>query len=251
MEPTRLAAYVRSIENNGYTIIPNVLNPESVAELREVATSIWRNNNGHTRGYLHEFGIVHRDLRFAKLVSVPDVLAAVVAIMGENISVYHSHLTCTGFNATSIHDFEFKWHRDAKQTVCDLGRQSVGPPPRVSLKAGYFLTSVERESDGATVAFPGSHIGEVHDEAPVPLLGEAGSCVIFDNRLVHSRGPNTHHAIRMAAYVAYGFRWLHPRDDLADRGVSQRDLTAVQQYLLCIGESARDRHSPGRLPTPC
>src|SRR5438445_305578 len=84
------------------------------------------------------------------------------------------------------------------EVVQDVRRQKVelsSPRPRLSLKVAWFLTDVPTAEHGALRLVPGSHTRDAlpRDREPpgaVPLLVRAGTAVVLDRRLWHTRGDN-------------------------------------------------------------
>lgn len=236
---------VRELAERGFAVLPGLLGPEQVSVLNVAAGRFWRQRGAARQGYLQAFDLFALDEAFMVVLDVSPVLEAVRTALGENVSVYHSHLTGTGHNVEDPRQFRYRWHQDAKAVVADLGR--AGRPPCVSVKAGFFLTDVPRADHGATVFLPGTHLRDPGAGLPdpFPVVGPAGTCVLFDNRTWHSRGPNVSSRIRFCAYVAYGYRWLQNRDSWHGAGcvLDAATLTARQRFLLGHADSPRERHS--------
>lgn len=231
----------RALRADGFAVLPAVLPPPEVAALVALADRRFP-LAAAPDGYVHEFDFVVRERGFLGLVDVPVVLAVVTRMLGANVHVYHSHLDVTGRNCATPASFRYRWHQDAGQAVLDLGGPTA---PLLSVKAGFVLSDATEPGTGAPVVVPGSHRAPPPDEGAMrrhgtPLLVPAGSCVLFDNRLWHSRGPLAVDRPRHAAFVAYAPRWVRPRDRLAP---PPRDgLTARQAWLLGCGDDARAFH---------
>jgi hypothetical protein len=235
----------QDLAERGYAVLPGLLESELVAPVAAAAQRIWQESDPGSRGFLQAFDLFTLDEAFMILLDLPPVTDVVRAVLGDNVSVYHSHLTVGGHNTDDVGAFSYRWHQDAKAIVADLGRS--GWSPCVSVKAGFFLTDVSRADHGATVFLPGTHRHGGADKRPVPeaLLGPRGTCVLFDNRIWHSRGPNVSTEIRSCAYVAYGYRWLQNRDSWQGAGcaIASAELTPRQRFLLGRADSPRDRHT--------
>lgn len=110
------------------------------------------------------------------------------------------------------HGRGFDWHTDAAK---------YNEKKRFDLVAGVFLTDLTDPSQGVLWVQPGSHVaerqarealggrlppGKLHTskalgaDSAVPILGPAGTVVLFDKDLVHAGGPNLSSGIRYALY---------------------------------------------------
>jgi ectoine hydroxylase-related dioxygenase (phytanoyl-CoA dioxygenase family) len=88
---------------------------------------------------------------------------------------------------------------------------------------------------------PGSHVRNtlprgVTPAGAEPVLARPGDALVFDRRLWHSRSDNLSEHTRRAAFVAYTYRWVRPRDDLGVPPARLRRLSPVRRQLL--GEPA-------------
>jgi ectoine hydroxylase-related dioxygenase (phytanoyl-CoA dioxygenase family) len=152
------------------------------------------------------------------------------------------------------------WHQDGGVQNRDL---ETTPRPRMSLKVAYFLTDVSEPGRGNFVVLPGSHRQDTitrpadgSNDLPgaVPILAEAGDAVVFDRRLWHMRGDNRSTITRKALFLAYTYRWIRPRDDLALPASIVAKMSPVQRQLAGIdtddpiGFWMPDRHAIPLVP---
>jgi ectoine hydroxylase len=228
-----------AFERDGYVVLTDVLSGVELRRLSDAVGRVWNANGPQNGAVLHELAFLGLDRSFLELVDHPAVLPLVLDLLGWNIYVYHCHL--------DVHppqppppSLQWRWHQDG-------GRQNVdleSPRPRLSVKAGYFLTDVRSPDDGAMCVIPGSHVRDVLErptdplERPpgaIPLLVDAGSVVVFDRRLWHARGDNVGRRTRRVLFYAYTYRWIRLRDDPRLDVMLLADLSPVQRQLLGAG----------------
>jgi ectoine hydroxylase-related dioxygenase (phytanoyl-CoA dioxygenase family) len=229
-------------ERDGFVVVPGVLEPGELRRLEAAVDRVWQEENGRA-GPLHRLAFAALDDAFLELVDRPACLSLIRDVLGSNIYVYHCHL--------DVHPPEpaaeprWRWHQDG-------GCQNVeleSPRPRLSVKVAYFLTDVPTAGHGALRVVPGSHGSDTlrRDREPpgaVPVLVEAGSAVIFDRRLWHSRGDNRSDRTRKALFYGYTHRWIRPRDELEIDLDRAAELTPLRRQLLGFAEDATDYWFP-------
>jgi ectoine hydroxylase len=225
------------LERDGYAVVEGALEPAAVERLTAAVERVRRaeSPNGDA---LHRLAFLGLDETFLDLVDHPAVLPLVLDVLGWNVYVYHCHLDVHPPLPADAKP-QWRWHQDG-------GRQNVelsSPRPRLSLEVAWFLTDVPTAEHGALRLVPGSHTYDVlpSDREPadaVPLLVGAGTAVVLDRRLWHTRGVNRSDATRRVLFYAYTHRWIRPRDDL---GIEEERLAAldpVRRQLLGWGTSA-------------
>jgi hypothetical protein len=251
-----LSVALSTLNAEGYAIVPDALDESALSALNGAVDDIWYKHLEHEGpvSFLHLFGFQGLHPQFLELVAHPPIIAIVRAALTANVYVYHSHL--------DVHPplsdpaaFRFSWHRDGGRINDDLG---VWPQPRLSVKVAYFLSDVLEPDRGNLHVIPRSHLsmdavppdGAIAPESAVPVLAPAGSAVLFDRRLIHSRGPNTSHTTRRALFLAYAHRWLRPRDVPTLPPGTVEGLSSLQRQLLGLGDDLRAFHVPGPLDLP-
>lgn len=239
---TPLQQALRNLERDGFALVDTRLDDNLLHALRSAARARW-DSADTSQGFLHEFGIFQEDQGFDALIDRSPVTEIAEAVLGPNIWVYHTHLTGSiGGEGVS---FVADWHQDAGQPMVDMTAQHADP--QLSLKAAYFLTDVRSADDGATLVIPGSHrTGNNDVRDAVPVTGPAGTCLVFDNRLIHSRGQNKTSSQRLTAYIAYALRWIAGRDSFVPPH-DRPHLSERERQLLGIGQDPRSRHLSGNI----
>lgn len=212
---------------NGFLVLPRLLTPEECAKYIDVldrldrtVTTGARNRERKPGDRLELRSCIKKAPEFMELVDRPDVLTVLGFLLGYNIQLGNSHAfirpgyeRAAGDSAQGL----FGWHRDLMRTVSPVN----GRYPHLATRVGYFFTPAEEPSMGSLYVVPGSHrtAGRPawNRSTDLPfgmheLLVEAGSAVLFDNRLWHSTSPNYGSHARKNLYLEYSQRSLRPFD---------------------------------------
>jgi ectoine hydroxylase-related dioxygenase (phytanoyl-CoA dioxygenase family) len=265
---------------DGYVVLRAVFSQDETAHLRELVsehTERLRRACGASPGErMLVLDFLSLDEGLLSPVDNQLMLALAARILGPNIYLYHTHWCVapsligatypqvqrfvhvhnTAANSTAPvskpGDF-WRWHRDGGNINAEAGPH---PQPRLSLKAGVFLTDVARPGGGNMAVVPGSHLRE----QPLPangadhpsgrqILAGAGDVVVFDRRIIHSSSPNLSSQARMVLFYGYGYRWLRPRDDMTVTRYLDR-AGPVRRQLLGATSSGYAYSSPTEQDTP-
>jgi ectoine hydroxylase-related dioxygenase (phytanoyl-CoA dioxygenase family) len=230
------------LEDDGYVRLPGALDRTTVERLTEAVDEAWRHRRGaqpSTEGDpLHLLAFLREDTRFLSLLDHRPVLDVLVESLGTNIFMYHCHLDV--HPPRSMPTTTWMWHQDGGVQNRDL---ETTPRPRLSIKVAYFLTDVSEPGRGNFIVLPGSHRRNSIDRPPdgtndlpgaVPILAEPGDAVLFDRRLWHMRGDNASVLTRKALFLAYTYRWIRPRDELALPASVVAMMTPAQRQLAGV-----------------
>lgn len=208
--------WVEAFHRDGFLFIPNVLPPDTVAELSadlDRALSLRRDNGGgvidlHCRMFEHS----RANLR---LFDMEPIVSFAEALVDPNCHVVHnnSFRTPLGSGITT-------WHQDDPPHYLVTHGE---PPTNVRLPvllftANYYLTDVPSVEYGPTQFIPGSHLfgatpppdmaGTLWEDQIVSCLGPAGSVVLFNNQVWHRGAPNASDRVREMTQVSYGRRMV-------------------------------------------
>jgi ectoine hydroxylase len=240
----------------GYLVVENALTPEFTSRLIEVIDRIdQRERAPDRRGTLMSFAnIIHEDDAFVELLDLPTIFPKVWGVLGWNIYLYHSHLDITPPAGERSADpgskiWSVAWHQDSMRVNDEM---EVEPRPRLSVKVGFYLTDVSRPSRGNTLIVPGSHLrnqidcpadGVSNPAGAEPLCVPAGSAVMIDRRIWHSRSPNESAVTRKVVWLGYSYRWLKPKDAMTVAHLYPR-LDPIQRQILGDGVSANGVYDP-------
>lgn len=235
----------------GYLLIPQALNADQVARLTSVVDRVDARERGpqHAGKLLSVTNIVAEDDALVELVTQSTTLPKVWGILGWNIYLYHSHLDVTPCENARLQNWSVAWHQDSMRVNDEL---ETDPRPRLSVKIGYYLTDVSVPGRGNTLVLPGSQYqnelnlpqdGQSSPPGAIPVLGPAGSAVIIDRRIWHSRSANTSDLVRKVIWYGYSYRWLRPKDAMTVAHLYPR-LDPIQRQMLGDGVSANGTYDP-------
>ncbi|MBI2501661.1 MAG: phytanoyl-CoA dioxygenase family protein [Candidatus Latescibacteria bacterium] len=243
----------RHFEEQGYLIVPQVLEAAQLAALEAATDRIWTAQQAAGLGpdqNLFFPNFVGCDPLFAELVDHPRILPLVWGLLGWNIYLYHSHLGVTPQEGPPGTPFKepLGFHQDSGRVNAEM---EFHPRPRLSLKVAYWLSDVSAPGRGNFYIVPGSHLNDdlprPSDRNPagaIPVLANAGDAVFFDRRLWHARSLNHSPVVRKALFYGYGYRWLRTKDDMT---IPPELLTAcdpIRRQLLGVGTNANGFFSP-------
>jgi ectoine hydroxylase len=241
---------VDSVEKLGYAVLDPV-EPAMLATLQAAADEMaarWADDA--PGGQLHLLSALEQHPTFLSVIDWPPLLGSILALLSANIYIHHSH-----FDVHPPHEPTDgrRWHRDGGVQGRDM-RRMPGDQPRMSVKAGIFLSDVEHADEGAFELVPRSHFDLVsrppaEDPAEaVAMVVPAGSVVLFDARVWHRRRDNLGTATRKAIFMAYTYRWVTSRDCRFVDVPEWQQLTGVRRQLL--GDPTWDPFylAPGELP---
>jgi ectoine hydroxylase len=231
---------LESFEQNGFLLLRNVLDPATVEVLRERGDRLVDSGDPFFRTADEEFhglrNLLFLDPAFLQLVDLQAVLLPVIQILGFNIHLSSLHLSHIR-SRDPARPWRGDWHTDIFGFEDDLREHTV----RVGLKCAFALTRHDKPDSGVTILMPGTHrargsvVLDRHDPAPlgaVQLPMNAGDCLVFENRVRHSRGHNTSGHTRKCVLVGYTFKWVMPLDSLDGFEVPEESLSPIAKDLL-------------------
>jgi len=237
---------IQHFDDNGYLIVRNALDQDTVAQLIEagdrlVNSDLKTNRQTASNGQYDGFrNAITLDTAFSDLIDHERILPTVIQLLGANLHVMTSHLI---IKQPDPEDAPLTarlpgWHRDYAQAMHDMGDLAV---PRLLVKCAYYLTDLTEKNRGATMVSPGSNLltgrpevaeGEVDPIGAVEPSIAPGDCLIFENRTFHAgaahRGPDP----RRAIMIGYGYRWVMPMDYVKQNDDFVATLNPLQRYLV-------------------
>lgn len=254
----RLTAEEREFfQTNGFLIVRAALNAAQLERLTAVVDRVdTRERSSDQQGKLLSVSnVVHEDDAMVDLVTQATMLPKVWGILGWNIYLYHSHLDVTPTENADRQNWSVAWHQDSMRVNDEI---ESNPRPRLSLKIGYYLTDVSQPNRGNTLVLPGSHLqneldcpqdGRSNPAGAEPVCGPAGSAVIVDRRIWHSRSANTSEMTRKVIWYGYSYRWLRPKDAMTVAHLYPT-LAPIQRQLLGDATSANGMYDPTDADVP-
>jgi ectoine hydroxylase-related dioxygenase (phytanoyl-CoA dioxygenase family) len=223
-----LAAHVRRIEADGYTVIPDLLDADTLAEVRRVLGFYIGSHSGRNdfEGTRTErvYTLVARGRVFWPIVLDPRVMA-----LCEHY--FQPGFLLTASQAIEIHPGETPQPFHYDDTYYRLPR----PRPMVSLSTIVAVDAFTAEN-GGTEVIPGSHrwsddelggrfdvLGETTPELARaeaalarqarPVTMPAGGCVVFAGTLLHRGGANRSDRPRCAFSNQYCEPWARQQEN--------------------------------------
>ncbi len=199
----------RQLDEQGYCIVPDVLDRQETAEIRErlwaaadkseargmPTRNIGLDPNEHN---VRVFNLLDLDPVFIELIQHPRAIDIVTHLLGESflISNFTANIALPGSKSMELHS--------------DQG--IVVPEPWLkpwSMNIIWCLDDVDEEN-GATRFIPGSHAVTRPEELPadplsktIPFEAKAGSIIAMDGRVWHTSGANTSQDRQRALMFGY------------------------------------------------
>lgn len=237
--------------DTGYLIVENALDESMLQRLLAVVDRVDRRERApDLQGKLMSVSnVIQEDPALVELAGYPTTFPKVWGILGWNIYLYHSHLDVTPPADEESLTWQVAWHQDSMRVNDEI---ETSPRPRLSLKIGFYLTDVSEPQRGNTLVVPGSHLqdeldcpadGVSNPAGAVPLCLRAGSAVLVDRRIWHSRSANTSELTRKVIWLGYSYRWLKPKDEMTVAHLYPR-LDPIQRQILGDGASANGVYDP-------
>lgn len=205
-------AYVDELNKNGAVIIPSVLSPEEVAEIKDALDPYWTDKRGRTdfEGFETErlYALLAKDTRLAKVIE-HDVTIPIV-----DEFLFPSYLLW-GAIAIKLHPGETTqhFHTDDESAACPRPRGPAG------ISVMWALDDFTEEN-GATQYVPGSHKWEdgwtVEEGDPriKKAIMQAGSIMVWLGTTVHRGGNNYSDAPRLGITTQYCQPWLRQVENM-------------------------------------
>ena len=247
------AEHLRSIADDGYTIIRSVITPAEAAEYVDDLTRIEgdlgvvpASNDFEGTRTLRVYNLLRHGEMWQRIPVHPRVLPVVEGVLDREclVSSLSSIRICPGESAQPIH---------SDDQVLPLQT----PEPPVVCNTMWALTEFT-EANGATRVVPGSHRGDKPtfgcEVASVAAEMDVGDVLVWPGRMWHGGGANTTGEDRIGIAMNYCAGWIRQqenqqlglsRDLVATFGPRLRELVGYGTYMGLIGHIEKDR--PDRL----
>jgi hypothetical protein len=229
VDPAIVDADMAALDREGYVIWENLLGADECRRIRDAvgpSLSHTGRNSFEGRRTQRIYSVLSRTRVCDRLVDHPRVLAVLDRLLMPNYLL-------SALQAINIQPGE-----SAQLAHHDDGFYPI-PRPRAPLAAATIWAIDDFTADnGATVLFPGSHRwGQRRpgpDDAALPVVMPAGSCVFFVGTLWHGGGANTTGHGRLAVTAQYCQPWLRPMEafTLSIPRADARTLSADIQRMI-------------------
>ncbi|QBS44636.1 phytanoyl-CoA dioxygenase family protein [Nocardia sp. CS682] len=201
-----VAADLAAVERDGYVILPDLLTPPELDEIREaVAPLLDRRGRNRFEGPTTQrvYSVLNKTRTCDRIADHPRILALLDRLLLPNylLSMLQVINILPGEQAQMLHT--------------DDGFYPL-PRPRAALGAATIWAIDDFTADnGATDIIAGSHrwghrMPEESEREPVVM--RAGSCVFFLGTLWHGGGANGTQQPRLAVTAQYCEPWLRPQE---------------------------------------
>ena len=230
----------RGIDADGFLIIPEAIDAETVARLTEAGDRLMESFMDDPKSvYLQRREGIVQEETFDLLVSSSATVSRVVQLLSPNI---HLHTTSLIYKKPQPPDTtppDRGWHRDIGIAE-DLGHKGL---PRVGIKVCYCLTDFLEPNSGMTLLARGSHQnteplvirkGEPDPPTVVDPCLRAGDAILFENRTFHTAAPNLSNSTSKVIIYGYSYRWMKVDVNLdpPDERVIERANNDIDKQLL-------------------
>ncbi len=240
-------------EDRGYLVVEDALDDDMLGKLLEAGDRVDARERAARAlapdSLMMKFRTIVEDDLFLELLDWPKTFPLIWDILGWNVQHYISHLIY--YPPESGDDVDPKpgaWHQDGGRPIPEMER----PHPRLSLKIGFWLTDISAPDSGGIRIVPESH---KRDQAPdfadgMQIRVKAGTAVLFDRRMWHSRGINTSERTRKVLFLGYSYRWLRGLDYNLIPGEILEKCGPIQRQLLGDGVDVKGWWQPTEEDVP-
>jgi len=202
MNGVSMETHFRELDDQGYTILEEMLIPDQIGSAIETLAESYREEPAaeHEPGTKRTHNLTARAEVFREIIQLPRLVACMEYLLGSDyiLSDMGARSPLPGMSAQGL-------HRDGGPFV-------PNPPSNPHAFMPTFAQSMIALSDftaedGATRLVPGSHSRDL-DPSTIPAEDErlficpAGTIMVFDGRLIHGGSPNNTDDIR---YAVQGF----------------------------------------------
>lgn len=254
----------RHFYEEGYLIVRNALDPETVAKLtaagdRLVASDRTENRQRTPDGLYDGFrNCISMDDAYLDLLTWEKTVPLIVQLFGAHIHLITSHLIHKHPDSpdTPLDKREPGWHQDVAGSPWDLGHANL---VRLEMKCAYYLTDLTEPNWGATLFSPGSNRlkepmkipdGQPDPENVLEPLLKAGDAVFFENRTYHAASVNHSPHTRKAIMFGYGYQWMKPMDYFQQSPELGAKTSDIGQQLLGTLRGPNGEFIPGGVQKP-
>ena len=219
------SAIIADFKRDGYVLIPDVLEADEVAALREKTDALIEDPAMIEAGYVHKHFILRQcnelDPIFCDLLVREPIIGLMEAIFGPRCQQCGMNVLRT--DETNAIE---RWHVD-DALFFPLPDNVPRHDPRIDMPILWLtvqvaLSDIEEEANGPTEYVPGSHYSgrqprddgttpEFEGKGPVQVYCKAGDIYLHNSQCWHHGTPNSSGRVRYLLQQQYGPRWAFPR----------------------------------------
>lgn len=226
----RMAAQIDILDREGWVILPGLLSPEKLADLRAGMDELHKVTPFGRSPFEGEnaqriYGLMGKMPAVWELAAHLDVLAVVEGHLNDQIQLSSAafYSLFPGQAAQVLHEDD-TYYRTGK------------PFPPISVSVAWPIDDY-REDNGATIVMPRSHKQPDYHNPGLPTtraVTPAGSAILWDGSLWHAGGANNSDAIRRSIILTYNRGWLRQQENLylsVPRDTVRRMPRVVQRLI--------------------
>ena len=201
-----------TFDANGYLVIEEALNPVKISAMNEALDREWamRRDTFYTRSAdtWQSVRVMEVETAFDDLVIHPSTFELLKGLMADDIAFSELSVILKAPRA----DTHARWHNDVGYQGA-LMSQSL-----LLISCIYYLSDVTLD-EACFAVVPGSHrfdrsipaVDHVEEmPAHVPLVGKAGTAILFHANLWHAAYPSRSDQERRTLHVYYCRPWMKP-----------------------------------------
>ena len=242
---------IRSLEVEGYVVLPGTLDDETIARLKAQASS-WDPTPVHYSQHQR----TQSDVQFAggavtELIAHPPVIEFLRAALGPDLVFMHAHyaISAPGHPGMNLHTDSHPYG------TSDWGHAFSAPR---QVRVLYYLDDLTPDVAPLRVV-PRSHLSMHPDANPYKrypshpdervITAPAGTAVVINLALFHANGPNTGSRAREMIALSYRPAWCGPTvQDVEPWPDDVIDSLPPQVRELCGDRNQRATHSEPGMP---
>jgi phytanoyl-CoA hydroxylase len=243
-------------ENMGFLHLPGIIPPDLVRRVKKAfdaeAERVGAVAASAGSGFFDIPDILDVDDCFVDLVDLPALVPILLAAVGPDIQLNHTHARVFPPGRT----FTAPWHSD----LADVVGIDLGHSPNFFAKVHYYFEDL-RPDQGCLGFLPGTHRLppdhprpklQENSQAAVKIVPKAGDCVLFNTHVLHMAHDNTSPIPRKSLIYAYSHFWVKNYANAVPRDLDRLATTPLRRQLFGIetpGVSFFDQRYDGALPS--
>ena len=242
-------AAISEVREVGYTIIPDFVDQNRVAQLRELSEKLLQpivapGINGEKITGLNIKNVLRVSRDIDDLVTDPGLLAVMTSILVPDGSRWGINISGTGIKDAVPQEDIRALHRDGSLYPVYIPGQPLVANSLLAIDA--FSPEV-----GATTIVPYSHLWDKPvelDHETIPVTMDPGSILIFNGNTWHGHGQNKTDRHRRTLNMLYCCDWLKPTHGYCS-GIPDNEVKTLPQALqTLLGVNTKSPYS--RQTTP-